>query len=252
VIPQWVDRVGAANISVELLESEVKAGQTRVKFKVTQPDDVYNISFPIKFIGVEDQNGIVGLSGKEAVVEFTVAGEATAFELDPDYNIFRHLYPEEIEPTISAALGASEKHFVYYAEDEQAALKTFGDNLTETDITPEAGTISMGSENGYAIIALNPTVLPAGLAQQIQLTETGITINGTEYPRAGHTFVLSAEDKEIFAKLLIVISEDLESLPRLGQLVPHYGKYSYLVFKGSRNIAKGQWPALTSPLRVEL
>ncbi|MEA3287785.1 MAG: hypothetical protein U9Q77_10490 [Candidatus Marinimicrobia bacterium] len=252
VIPQWVDQVGAARISVELLESEVKAGQTRVKFKVTQTDDIYNISFPIKFSGIEGQSGTVGLSGKEAVFEFTVAGEATAFELDPDYNIFRHLYPEEIEPTVAAALGASEKHFVYYADDEQSVLKTFGDNLTEGDVTPEFGTISMGPEGGYAIIALNPTDLPVGLSQQIEVSETSITIKGTEYPRTGHTFVLSAEENEIFAKLLIVISEDLGSLPRLGQLVPHYGKYSYLVFKGPRNIAKGQWPALTSPLRVEL
>ncbi len=252
VIPQWVDDVGAANIKVDLLESEVKDGQTRVKFKVTQPDKVYNISFPVKFIGVDGQDGEIGLTQKEAEFEFTVAGEATAFELDPDYNVFRHLYPEEIEPTVAAALGAPEQHFVYYNDDEQAVLKTFGDNLTEGDITPESGSVSMGSEGSFAVIALNPTDLPPGLAQQVKVTETTITFNGTEYPRAGHTFVLSAEEQEIFAKMLIVISDDLESLPRLGQLVPHYGKYSYLVFKGARNIAKGQWPALTSPLRVEL
>lgn len=119
---------------------------------------------------------------------------------------------------------------------------------------PESSTkaTSLGLEGTYAIFALNPTELPAGLAQQVQVNETSITINGTEHPRAGHTFVLSAEEKEIAAKLLVVISDDLESLPRLGQLVPHYGKYSYLVFKSTRNIAKGQWPALISPLRIEL
>jgi hypothetical protein len=84
------------------------------------------------------------------------------------------------------------------------------------------------------------------------MNDKTITINGTEYQREGHTFVLSAEEAEISAKLLVVISNDKASLARVGQLIPHYGKYSYLVFKGSRNIGKGQWPALTSPLRKNL
>ena len=32
--------------------------------------------------------------------------------------------------------------------------------------------------------------------------------------------------------------------------VPHYGKYSYLVFEGTRNRAKGTWDADSSPLTV--
>jgi hypothetical protein len=84
------------------------------------------------------------------------------------------------------------------------------------------------------------------------MDETSIVVNGESFPRAGHTFVLSSDEEEIAAKMLVVISDDMGSLPRIGQLVPHYGKYSYLVFKGARNAAKGQWPALTSPLRVAL
>ena len=53
-------------------------------------------------------------------------------------------------------------------------------------------------------------------------------------------------------KAMIIITEDYESLPRIGQLLPHYGKYSYLVFKGAKNIAKGQWPITDSPLKVTL
>jgi hypothetical protein len=30
--------------------------------------------------------------------------------------------------------------------------------------------------------------------------------------------------------------------------VPHYGKYSYLVFSGEKNVTKGVWPVETSPL----
>jgi len=255
IIPQWVDRVGAAQIKVELLDSEFLNDETTVKFKVIQTgSDIYNLRIPVKFIGVEDQDGLVGLPVAETTYEFTVKGKATAFELDPDYNLFRHLYPQEIEATVAAAMGAKEKHFWYYRDGDEAALKLFGDALTEGDILPAspADDVTLGLEGNYAIFALNPAQLPPELSKQIQLDKTSITINGESFPRAGHTFVLSSEEEEIAAKMLVVISDDLSSLPRLGQLVPHYGKYSYLVFKGSRNVAKGQWPALTSPLRVEL
>jgi len=55
-----------------------------------------------------------------------------------------------------------------------------------------------------------------------------------------------------FDKYLVILTGDYVSLPRLGQLVPHYGKYSYLVFSGAKNVAKGQWPVTESPLRIVL
>ncbi len=255
MIPQWVDRVGAAKISVELLEKEFTDTQTRIKFRVTQPEnDRYELQIPVKFTGVEDQDAIIDVREAQVDFEYTLEGKVTAFELDPDYNLFRHLYPQEIEATVAAAMGAPEKHFWYYNEAEKDVLKTFGDALTEGDVTPASvnDVVTAGLEGNYAIFALNPTQLPQGLSEQIEMDETTITINGTDHPREGHTFVLSSEEEEIAAKMLVVLSDDPGSLPRIGQLIPHYGKYSYLVFKGSRNIAKGQWPALTSPLRVNL
>ena len=45
-----------------------------------------------------------------------------------------------------------------------------------------------------------------------------------------------------------------DALAGLARKLPHYGKYSYLAFAGSEpsNVAKGQWPTLTSPLRKRL
>jgi hypothetical protein len=38
------------------------------------------------------------------------------------------------------------------------------------------------------------------------------------------------------------------SAERVLRKIPHYGKYSYLVFKDARNRAKGVWPVSASPL----
>jgi len=255
IIPEWVDRVGAAQINVELLASEKLGDLTRVKFAINQPpEDVYTLNVPVRFIGGENQDTTIEASTASTIVELTLDSDVSAFELDPDYNIFRHLYPQEIEPIVAASLGAPEKHFVYSSETDRASLKAFGDNLTEGDINPTAinDSVSLGPEGSYAIFTINPEKIPSALSGQVKLDETSITINGNEYPREGHTFILSSEEAEISAKIIVIISDDHESLARVGQLTPHYGKYSYLVFKGTMNVGKGQWPALTSPLRVTL
>jgi len=42
----------------------------------------------------------------------------------------------------------------------------------------------------------------------------------------------------------------VESIGLLARKIPHYRRYSYLVFEGEsmQNVAKGQWPVLDSPL----
>jgi len=46
--------------------------------------------------------------------------------------------------------------------------------------------------------------------------------------------------------------ENADVVPSLGGRSRHYGKYGYLVFEGTENVAKGEWGAAGSPLRVEL
>ena len=82
------------------------------------------------------------------------------------------------------------------------------------------------------------------------LISDSVLINGILYPRAGRTFVLSGQAEAQGEKYWVVLTTDSGSLPRLGQLIPHYGKYSYLVFEGSRNVAKGQWQVTESPLKL--
>ena len=119
-------------------------------------------------------------------------------------------------------------------------------------IYPKDQTITLGPEGSYAFFCLNTDIIPKTMAGLLQIGDETVTVNGQEFPREGHTFVLSGAEEEIAGQFLKVISDDTESLPRIGQLMPHYGKYSYLVFKGTKNIAKGQWPAKDSPLKIEL
>jgi len=172
--------------------------------------------------------------------------KANSISVDPDLHLFRRLYPLEIEPILSAALGNKNK--LFFTDDDPSYFKTFGDNVTESDITVDSTQdISSQDKNSLPII-LNLKELPTFISERIEITDETITIAGKSYPKSGHTFILTGQDWDGFKNMLLILSEDFESLPRIGQLVPHYGKYSYLVFKGARNVGKGQWEVKDSPL----
>ena len=257
IIPQWIDRTGALQLDLaEARADYLEAGdRTEVSLTIVQPEtNWYRAQVPIRFHGAQSVDTTLWLDAPRSSFVFKVVGRIESVELDPDYHVFRNLYPEEMEPIVALVLGSADKHFVTATEDANlnAAFKAFAENMTEDEVTLEAGTVKMKNEGGFAPILLNPVKLPASLLDWVALNEDTIEIDGKAYPRKGHTFILTAEDREVFARYMVVISEDAGSLPRVGELIPHYGKYSYLVFKGSRNVGKGQWPSLPSPLNVVL
>ena len=94
--------------------------------------------------------------------------------------------------------------------------------------------------------------VPDAFVGQVNLIGDSVTVGGQAYPLSGSTIVMAGRDWNGFAECLVVLTGDYSSLPRLGQLVPHYGKYSYLVFAGAKNVAKGQWEVTQSPMRKAL
>jgi hypothetical protein len=180
-------------------------------------------------------------------------GRFTSIELDPDYDVFRHLYPQEIEPILAAVYGSPEKHFISYTSNESinSSFELFGANMTESKVNIEDATVLVAREGEFAAILLNPEELPPSLKDLVQITADEISVKGEPFSR-NNSFFFAVEEPELFARMLVVLSRDLESLPRLGAKLPHYGKYSYLVFEGTRNVGKGQWPSRPSPLRQSL
>ena len=257
IIPQWIDGVGAVQLSLADVAHEYQADKnvTRIQFTLRQPENAwYQIRVPFRAQGTAPLDDDVQLSSAEENIDLTLSGQVTSLEIDPDYQIFRHLYPQEIEPIVAMVLGSTEFHFITEETDPDAreAFQAFGGNLTEDEVELEGSKTLIGREGAFAAVLLNPENLPPSLQSRVEVTQDRVFLDGSPYPRKGHTYILTAEEQEIFARIMVVLTSDYASLPRVGELVPHYGKYSYLGFKGSRNMAKGQWPAQISPLQVQL
>jgi len=256
VIPEWIDRAGAPVLELKAVETVAGEGRTNVRMDLRQDENsLYRLRVPIRFAGAQQVIDTFMVLDKPAEDNyFYLADEFSSVEIDPDYHLFRKLYPEEIEPIISAVMGTPKKRFVAYDVDEATGglFQAFAAAIAEDSAVVETPHVLSSEPKDYAPVLLNPAELPDNLARMFTATDSSIVINSTEYARAGHTFVLSGKNWEGFASYLVVLTEDPQSLPRLGQLIPHYGKYSYLVFEGARNVGKGQWAVAESPLRREL
>lgn len=260
IIPQWIDRVGAPMLALELtgVTAQDDGISDMITFAISQTqDDTYRLKIPVRLEGTEAPfDTFVILDEVSQSYEMIVPSGMLTIEVDPDYNLFRRLYPDEVEPVISAIFGAENRRFISSNTDSVALDKQRtlcvnmegGDSIT---LIASAQLDSM-SDASIAPVLFNPTELPDYLKTKVTLSPDSISIDGATYPREGHTFVLTAKDHDGFERCMVILSRDWQSLPRIGQLLTHYNKYSYLGFKGPRNMAKGQWTVTESPLRISL
>ena len=256
IIPQWIDQTGAPVLSISDVITKDESGSKRVTFKLSEKSgSKYTLQVPIRFSSGETKfDTTITLSNYEQIFQLIAPVNATKIEIDPDFHLFRKLYSEEVEPIISAIIGF--EHQEYTIENLESvgadAFSQFAQNMNGEEQTIISADELQNGNDSTSVILFNPTTIPDYVAKMILVTEDSISFNGETYPRAGHTFILSGDTYNGYSKYLVVITSDFESLARIGALVPHYGKYSYLVFEGSKNIAKGQWEIGTSPLKIGL
>lgn len=255
VIPQWIDQAGAPEIGLSDVSTSDENGEKKVTFKLSENSGQhYDLLIPVRFAGKDTSfDTTVALSTKEQTYQMNIPATATKIEIDPDYHLFRKLYPEEVEPIVAAVLGF-DKHV--YADDDNESMEAdylakfasaVGDENSEIQ-----NTASVQTDSTSSVILLNPKTIPDYLNERVTVADGKVTIKGQTYDLSDHTAVLTGDKLGQSKKYMVLLSGNLESLERIGQLVPHYGKYSYLVFEGSHNIAKGQWDITNSPLKVIL
>ena len=188
-------------------------------------------------------------------------------DLDPEFDVFRRLGRDEVPPAISQALGAKKLLVVLPSSVSKPLLQAYREfagalgnsgpdevkTILDTEISrlpsDQAVTI-IGWENRFFDKVVS-AVSPYGTT----IDQKKAHLGNTEIPFENHSFVLTARNTENKDVALMFIASDLPgALPGLSRKLPHYNKYSYLVFEGTEpaNMAKGRWPVLDSPMTVHI
>jgi len=264
---QWTERTGAPELALKQAKVTRGSGGYDLEFTVAQVQEgpAYELQIPaaiyLEGFG-EPRMKLLPMKEKEETYHYNVPLRPSRLEIDPQFDLFRKLSPLETPPTLSRLLGAAAPALVLPAgpagepwrplaaawqKDPANLPSVVGDKAD----APPAGASYwlMGGENRLA------PAFEAGLeAYGAAFTTAAVTIDNRVFPRAGRTFVFAAfhPDDPAFSGALI-LSDNKDKLGLLAAKLPHYGKYSWLVFDENMNsAASGIWTARRSPLAARL
>jgi hypothetical protein len=254
---QWIDRAGAPELVLEGVMAEQGREGWMVTGRLRQQAPHYNLVVPLRMEteGAEVDTKIL-LNGPK--VSFTLRSKDRPRRLvvDPEVDIFRRLDPTEIPAVINNLKGS--KSLVAVAArtalpemiaSSRILLEALGHKnapvLSEAETSPEK---LKGHDVLYLGIPERRVFLPV-LPATVSLSPTAFTLEGKTYQNPGEV-LFAVFPHSLDAGRVSALFLPLSGKPagREAVKISHYGKYSYLIFRGGANQVKGTWPVLTSPL----
>ena len=256
---QWVAGVGAPELAIE------KAGQDgdilNLIVKQVQNGQAYVLDVPVA-VYTKDKvfSHKIHMDGKshQTIATLPINGEVVRVEIDPAFNVFRKLHWAEIPPSLGAAFGADKVLLVVPANDKTgrytklAKLWSGRENVkvikdTDLETLPKDAAIwVLSTENRFY-----DQVKSALKNYDASVTDSGVKFGKKSLKRSDNSTIIAVRNPNNPEAVIVGLTIHSDAATAgLARKLPHYGKYSYLAFTGDAptNSAKGQWPAVGSPL----
>jgi aminopeptidase N len=265
---QWVKRTGAPvlELSGAKVTRDLDGYDLEFTLAQTQEGEPYQLQVPA-YVYVQGLDGprikVLPMSEKRETYHYFSPVMPARLAIDPEFDVFRRPSPLETPPTLSRLLGASSPLIIVPAGEAggpwRALARAWAKDQTnlpqvaaDTDVPalPDSASYWLfGGENRFAP-ELEKVLGRYGAA----ISDDSVTIDNRRFPLAGHTFVFASFNPRTPAfSSTLVLSGNTEKLPLLAAKLPHYGKYSWLVFDdGMSSVASGIWRVSSSPLSVDV
>ncbi len=265
---QWLTRSGAPRLrlgKVEYVKMPDANDKLTIEIEQTQNYAPYQLSVPIvvRFADSSDKRFFLSLKERRSSITLEVNATPVAIVVDPEFDVFRRLDAREIPSALSQGFGASEALVVLPAAADNKTKNAYRQlvllwqkrqrvKLTtvldaELDNLPDDRPVWIfGWKNRFRQQIANQVAAHGALVNDEQLL-----IDNNRYSRAKHSVLITSRHPDNPDQTLLwLATNNLAALPGLARKLPHYGKYSYLVFAGDtpNNVGKGQWQVLNSPL----
>lgn len=249
---QWVQRPGAPQI--ELLGAERSGDQVKLRL-VSRGKETWKLKLPI---ALDERGGQrwerdldVELSSTPSEVSLPLppGAEVDSVTVDPNYDVFRRLLPEELPLAIRRVLGAEGARIVlpeksdplrphYEKVARQLAGRLRIPVVEPLAFVPQAGQIVLGQSKLAARLRRGVRGLrigPSGYAvpEGRVLGPHGLLVAAVATPR-GVALLIEGRSPQAIAA---------------ARKVPHYGRYRTLLFSGEQNRLKVRASAPGAPLR---
>jgi hypothetical protein len=255
---QWITQKGLPELR---LDQAVRSGnELIVRLAQVQSGPRLALVVPVAIAtasGVQMRSIAMSPDQSTATGHFTLNSPVTRVDVDPQFQVYRRLSALETPPALSKAFGAGQVLVVVPASEAEttyAGLVTAWrrpgvavvDDQHLEQLPRDRPVWIIGSKNRYAGVVGNAlrdygAVLDAG----------GLQLAGVTYSSEARSIVAAVRNPANPATVLVYVSAPSSAAAEgLARKLPHYGKYSWLVFQGDApdNEAKGEWPVSQSPL----
>ena len=256
---QWVQKSGAPKITL----SEVSYKNGQIEFTLKQEGKVFRLYLPVRF-KIEDKYQTRYLWFDKARQDFRLKSDVRPQELaiDPNFDVFRRLDRDEIPPTMSEILARKQAILVlpdHCPQNKMQAYRQFARMLSEAreDITlKQVNEVSEQELQNYSFYLLGTMQenslwksLKPTLPEEVQIAENAVSINGNPFPGENDLVIANFRIKDDPARNVCLVAVGKNGqVGRVGTLITHYGKYSFLNFTRGRNSLKGIYRINHSPL----
>jgi aminopeptidase N len=276
IFNQWVNHTGAPKLQIDetrLIPSK-SSWQMRLTLSQQQSFNVYKLYIPIK---IELNNGQVinekiFMDQKVQTVFFNVNEKPKSIVIDPQFDIFRHLYSEEVPPALSEIFGEKSKlnivlpsnspyikKYMLFAEKMKTKYPFNVNIIEDKNITllPSRGSLWILGWSSKFKTQLQCLFNKAGA----NFSPSKVTYNGTDFKSNESTLITTLNDRLDTAtnclennskqKTAWVGLHQTTDVQTIINKIFHYGSYSFIGFNSnSKNIIKAQWETKNSPLKV--
>ncbi len=267
---QWVARTGAPALRVSDATATASQGGFRLRARLEQIQNgkAYALQVPIA-VHLEGQRDafqtVVTMNEKTAEVVLEVPARPVRLDIDPEFDLFRRVDSAEIPSALSQGFGGEEV-LVLLPKDADDNVKRELERLGRSWQASQAGQWEIKFDDEVKALPADRTVWLLGwtnrfrdvvqnalTGQPIEVSADRVTMEGRHFTPDNFSVVLTARNPSNATQTLVWLAADqTAAMPGLGRKLPHYRKYSYLAFEGNEptNVAKGQWPVITSPMTV--
>lgn len=256
----WLDQTGAPQLSITHLEE--KDGGIRLRLRQERPsgENPYLLPVRVKVFFANEATSVFLVHLKQEEQEFVFSlppavGRPQKLWVDPDFEVFRRLYPEETPFAMSQILGVTETMTVSipggdpesYRQWSQALQELYPARplhlLTDQDPWPSQGPVwIIGNTNAHA----------QKFSDLLQARQIKIKGHQMSY---GAAMTWSLPQSAVFIgeslqgrPVVWVWTDNTQSSSVLIQKIKHYTSFSIVGFTNQKNDFKQTWPILASPL----
>jgi aminopeptidase N len=259
---QWVNRAGAPQISLGKVEKTADGPMFKVTAEINQTAPVFRLEVPVVVTTVKEMfRYTFDIDQAKQIVTLDVDSAPLTVAVDPDFDVFRRLDIREMPPTVARVYGDKNLLVVLPSSTTPSLDSAYQEVSKLLTRTGEATTVmdtkltdKQIQEKSLFLLGSpkeNLAFLKLGLSEErFKVSPVGMMIGETKYisPDVAVAVVTNhpMKPEKVVAFLFGMTPEGIKNA---GDKLPHYGKYSWVTFKGVERWDRGTWEVTESPLK---